>query len=131
MAELMDRLFFIGFAAYPMVDCEYLCNLCTQSIDTTGVQMQHLSSLSHVDPGCDEFDTAEDSCTASLTASMSEMVQQADQLVWSKKMSRCGQDYTLYSKHLVALEDVITAGGRIVCTLCVQLLTLCPFSAHR
>lgn len=119
MADLMDRLFFIGVAAYPMVDCEYLCGLSTQSIGTTGVPMQHLSSLSHVGTGSAEFDTEQDSCAASVSA-MGEVVQQADQLIWSKKMTRCSQDSTLYTKHLNALEDVITAGARMVCTLCVH-----------
>ena len=139
MAELIDRLFYIGAAAYPMVDCEYLCSLFVQPI-ATGVQMQYLSSLPAGLPGSGSaaFQT-DDSCSVSVVESMGELVRQADQQQWSKKCVRCGQDNGMYLKRLDALEAIITAGALhqfvccrwCVCTQCVQLPILCPFSAHR
>ena len=127
MAELIDRLFYIGAAAYPMVDCEYLCSLFVQPI-ATGVQMQYLSSLPAGLPGSGSaaFQT-DDSCSVSVVESMGELVRQADQQQWSKKCVRCGQDNGMYLKRLDALEAIITAGALhqfvccrwCVCTQCV------------
>ena len=119
MRELMDHLFYIGVAAFPMVDVDYLCGLPVQPI--AGVPVQRLTSVSRAGPGSIAFQT-DDSCAASVADEMHEVIHQADNAQWGKHCVKCGQANDRLKKSAGALEALIRAGAplHLVCCKCID-----------